>query len=74
MTWLQAILAWVGTALIAGAASALAFTVYRLRRGEPTLSGYLKHADRFLVATIGFVVGFLVGMLFAHWWFPTVGG
>lgn len=72
--WLYRALAAAGALLWLALGATLAWTYWALETGRATVSGYLKAAPRWVVAAVGFWAGLVVGVLFSHWWFPTVGG
>jgi hypothetical protein len=51
----------------------LTFTIVRLVRGQSSVSGYMKNAPRWVVASVAYFIGLVTGIIFAHWWFPTIG-
>jgi H+/Cl- antiporter ClcA len=63
-----------GASILLGLASVLGYTVYAMLTGRRSVSGYMKNAPRWVVAAVAFVTGLAVGVVFSHWWFPTIGG
>lgn len=74
MTPVQWVLLVAAGLVLLGLAAVLAYTVWATLTGRRSVSGYLKTAPRWVVAVVGFLMGFVVGTLFSHWWFPTTGG
>ncbi len=73
MTILQGILAACGAAILMVCTGLLVYTVIALLSGRRTVSGYLASAPRWLVALVTLITGLVIGSMFAHWWWPTVG-
>lgn len=77
MTPLHYALALAGALIAAIPLVLIGYSVMAMLNQWPTISGKLKKADVLTASLIGFFVGLIlglvVGVLFSHWWFPTVG-